>query len=429
MVGLRLCLAGAPLDTGNRGVEALSRSVLAAVARSAPDSSVTVLDNGWGIRPGSTGDGISVELAGVRRSRRVYRRESWTNVRLSQHLRGAGNPVARSLRQCDAVLDISGGDSFTDIYGPGRLRTVLSPKLAALRAGRPLLLLPQTYGPFTEPDSRRAAARVVRQAEIALARDDESYAILAELAGPDFDPSRHRLGVDVAFGLAPRRPTRATHEAIVRTLERPRARPLVGVNVSGLLWRDDAAPKSLALRLDYAEVCQGLVRGLVDAGADVLLVPHVRDVAHGRESDLSAAQALRGSLERSDATRVSILPDDLAADEVKWVIAQLDWFSGARMHATIAALSSGVPASAIGYSMKTRAVFATCGVGGEVVDAPSVDSGEALLRLLTAYDRRQEVRAALQHTVPRVVERARQQLEEALDDIEVAAPRPGARVP
>ena len=224
-------LAGAPLDTGNRGVEALSRSVLAAVARWAPGSLLTVLDNGWGVRPGSTGNGISVELAGVRRSRRVYRRESWANVRLSQHLRGAGNPVARSLRQCDAVLDISGGDSFTDIYGPGRLRTVLSPKLAALRAGRPLLLLPQTYGPFTDPDSRRAAARVVRQAEIALARDDESYAVLAELAGPDFDPSRHRLGVDVAFDLAPRRPSRATHEAIVSSLERQRARPLVGVNV------------------------------------------------------------------------------------------------------------------------------------------------------------------------------------------------------
>ena len=154
--GLRLCLAGAPLDTGNRGVEALSRSVLAATAREAPGSTVTVLDNGWGVRVGPQLEQLRVELSGVRRSRRVYRRESWTNVRLSQHLRGVGNPVARSLLRSDAVLDISGGDSFTDIYGPGRLQTVLAPKLAALRSRRPLVLLPQTYGPFAERTSTLA---------------------------------------------------------------------------------------------------------------------------------------------------------------------------------------------------------------------------------------------------------------------------------
>lgn len=427
MAGLRLCLAGAPLDTGNRGVEALSRSVLAATARTAPGSAVTVLDNGWGLRAGPTIDDLQVVLSGVRRSRRVYRRESWTNVRLAQHVRGLGNPVARSLRQCDAVMDISGGDSFTDIYGPGRLQTVLSPKHATLRAQRPLVLLPQTYGPFTERTSRVAAADVVRRAELALARDDESYAVLVELAGPDFDPARHRKGVDVAFGLAPRRPRGRGHEALVRALEAGRERPLAGVNVSGLLWRDDAAPKSLHLRLDYARLCRDLVQGLVSAGADVLLVPHVQDVAHRRESDLAAAEDLRASLPRSTAASVSTAPDDLDADEVKWVISRLDWFCGARMHATIAALSSGVASSAVGYSMKTRAVFATCGVADEVVDAAATDTAEAVQRLLDAFARRVEVRAALARDVPPVIERATGQLVEVLAHIVTKAGRP--RVP
>jgi colanic acid/amylovoran biosynthesis protein len=429
MAGLRLCLAGAPLDTGNRGVEALSRSVLAATAREAPGSAVTVLDNGWGVRANSTFADLRVELSGVRRTRRVYRRESWINVRLSQRVRGAGNPVARSLRQCDAVLDISGGDSFTDIYGRGRLQTVLSPKLATLRGRRPLVLLPQTYGPFTERTSWLAAADVVRRAELAIARDEESYAVLVDLAGRNFDPARHRRGVDVAFGLAPRRPRRGKHEALARSLERQRTRPHAGVNISGLLWRDDAAPKSLQLRLDYARVCRDLVEGLVAAGADVLLISHVRDVAHRRESDLAAAEALLASLPTSTAASVRIAPDDLDADEVKWVIAQLDWFSGARMHATIAAMSSGVPASAIGYSMKTRAVFATCGVADEVVDAGTTDTADAVQRLLNAFTRRGEVQATLTRTVPEVVEQATRQLADVLGHVATTARRPRVSVP
>ena len=57
-----------------------------------------------------------------------------------------------------------------------------------------------------------------------------------------------------------------------------------------------------------------------------------------------------------------MLSPDLDASEVKWCISKLDWFVGSRMHATIAALSSGVPCAAIAYSRKFRGVFATLGV-------------------------------------------------------------------
>ena len=201
------------------------------------------------------------------------------------------------------------------------------------------------------------------------------------------------------------------------------------MNVSGLLWRDDAAPKALHMRLDYARVCRQLVEGLVAAGADVLLVPHVRDVAHGRESDLAAAQALRAALHPAAAARVFIAPDELDADEVKWVIARLDWFSGARMHATIAALSSGVAASAVGYSMKTRAVFATCGVADQVVDAATTDTEEAVQRLLHGFTRRHEVQDTLVRRLPDVVAKAHGQLIDVLGHVTAAARRSWASAP
>jgi polysaccharide pyruvyl transferase WcaK-like protein len=133
--------------------------------------------------------------------------------------------------------------------------------------------------------------------------------------------------------------------------------------------------------------------------------------------------ALHASLPKTTAERVRTAPDDLDADEVKWVIAQLDWFNGARMHATIAALSSGVAASAIGYSMKTRAVFATCGVGDEVVDAATTDTRDAVVRLLDGYARRGQVQASLARTVPSVVDEAERQLTDVLDHVATSRPQ------
>lgn len=52
------------------------------------------------------------------------------------------------LAQCDLVLDIGEGDSFTDIYGLRRFRYHIASKLVALHSGKPLILSPQTIGPF-----------------------------------------------------------------------------------------------------------------------------------------------------------------------------------------------------------------------------------------------------------------------------------------
>lgn len=414
---LRMCLFGAPLDTGNRGVEALGRSVLSGVARFAPSSSVTVFDNGWGRRAGQpTGEPIDVELCGVRRSRRYYRRESWWNVRVSQRLGGLGNPVAQRLRAADAVLDISGGDSFSDIYGPIRLRTVLEPKWATLRANRPLVLLPQTYGPFTEPGARDLARKVLRPAALAYSRDADSHAVLLDLLGEAADQARHREGVDVAFALVPREATHKLPVALQEPLQATsRPRPLVGVNVSGLLWNTPASGDPFRLRLDYRATVQGLVRSLLEAEVDVLLVPHVKDVALRRESDAGAADAVREGIARPDRERVHFAPDDLDADEVKWLISRCDWFCGTRMHSTIAGLSSLVPTAAIAYSMKTQGVFATCGVADEVVDARSVGTAEGVEQLMDAFRRRDSVRRQLGQTVSPVVARASAQLAEVCE--------------
>ncbi|HLT83320.1 MAG TPA: polysaccharide pyruvyl transferase family protein, partial [Phototrophicaceae bacterium] len=302
-------------------------------------------------------------------------------------------------------------DSFTDLYGPQRLETICAPKEAALRAGRPLVLLPQTFGPFTTSDGRRRAERIVRRTALAYARDAWSHARLLELAGPDADGARLREGVDVAFGLRPQEPDPAT----VARFDALAGEVVAGVNVSGLL-RDERADGRFGLAGDYLATMTGVVRALVAAGAVVMLVSHV-DGADPRESDAAALDRLVASLDERERRRVWRLDPTLRAAELKWCIARTDWFTGSRMHATIAALSSGVPAFGYAYSDKARGVFGTCGTADQVADARVVAGPEAVEHALASFAARDEVRRTLAARVPRVVGRATEQLDEVLSAV------------
>lgn len=409
--GIRIILAGAPAHHDNRGVEALGRSVADHLAVSPSVSDVSILDDGWGVRPGDPPPGrhATVELVGARFSRRWHRRESWARIRFDQRLGGLGNPMAHRLTAADALLDLSGGDSFTDLYGPHRLATVSAPKEAALRAGRPLVLLPQTFGPFTSPGARRQAERIVRSSALAYSRDAWSHDQLLTLAGPDADHRCLREGVDVAFGLVPREP----QTPIVERFHQLSGELLVGVNVSGLL-RTSADQQRFTLAGDYVDTMTTLVRSLIAAGAFVVLVSHV----HGEgveETDTASIGLVHDALTPVEQDRVWRLPAHLRAPELKWCIGRTAWFAGSRMHSTIASLSSAVPSFGYAYSDKTAGVFGTCGVSDHVADAREVTGAEAVERGIDSFVTRERAAKVLAENVPAVVTRARGQLDEVIE--------------
>lgn len=416
---LRLVLAGAPLDNDNRGVEALGRSVVDHLQGTGAVARLSLLDGGWGVRPGGEG----IERVGVRNSRRVHRRESWTRIRFDQALGGLGNPVARRLRDADALLDISGGDSFTDLYGPQRLTTVCAPKEAAIRARRPLVLLPQTYGPFRTDAGRRRAERIVRSATVAYSRDEWSHDQLLDLAGEAAERGSLRRGVDVAFALTPQEPD----PVIATRLDELAAELVVGVNISGLL-RTPAAQRRFDLAGDYLATMTALVRSLVSAGAVVLLVPHVHNavVSAGEderlgENDATAIQTVVSGLTPTERSRTVLLPPELRAAQLKWCIARTAWFTGTRMHATIAALSSQVPTFGYAYSDKARGVFGTCGIADQTADARRAAGAEAVAMAMASFEARAEVGRTLRDHVPAVVDRAREQLDEVVGTVAALA--------
>jgi hypothetical protein len=89
-------------------------------------------------------------------------------------------------RRCDIMLDISGGDSFTDIYASKRFAYISSTKILTILAGTPLVLSPQTICPFSRQPHSAIAAWICRHASAVFVRDDLSLAAVAALA-----PGRH----------------------------------------------------------------------------------------------------------------------------------------------------------------------------------------------------------------------------------------------
>jgi colanic acid/amylovoran biosynthesis protein len=332
---------------------------------------------------------------------------------MAGRLGGLGNRGVEIIRAADATLDLSGGDSFTDLYGPKRFWGVGLPKLIALEQNTPLVLPPQTYGPFSSPHLQRVAARIVRGAAHCWARDPHSLEVLRRLLGDVSDPARCSLGVDVAFGLERRKPLTSLSSEVDRWLE-DGAGPVVGLNVSGLVYLDpQRGRRDYGFRADYRAVIQGLLQRLLEeSDARVVLVPHVLAPVGHFESDREACQRVLAGLGEVARDRVALLEGEYAVTEVKHLISRLDWFCGTRMHSTIAALSSGVPAAAVAYSPKFRGVFEVLDQSAGVADPTDAGTAAVVESLLVAYNRREEARGRLNAALPTVLESARVQADE-----------------
>lgn len=408
-----ITIVNAAPDTGNQGVTALCLSAVSGLA-ARKAGAVAVADHGRGLRRGDLGFG-EVDLVGLTNHRRYWRSDNLSSVRLFARLGGGPNPAARLMAQSRAVLDVSGGDSFTDLYGPRRFRAMSLTKQMAIEAGVPLILLPQTLGPWREPANKRLAANILRGARAVWVRDTQSLEMLADLLGSDFDPTIHRQGIDMAVSLPARTPSAPLPSTIENWLAPGRGAPVAGLNVSGLLALDpDVAQATFGLADRHDRQIAAIARAVMMAVPELrlILVPHVHRPVGEAESDLAAAQVLARDLAVEFPDRVAVLDQPLGAMELKWVLSRLDWFAGARMHATIGAFSSGVPTLGLGYSDKQAGVFAACGIGADAVDLRRHETHILAAMAAMSVLSRDEIRADLAGLLPALHARAEAQMDE-----------------
>lgn len=276
------------------------------------------------------------------------------------------------LAKLDILLDIGAGDSFADIYADKRFAYIVATKAMAIMAGRPLVLSPQTIGPFTRQPHTSIAGWLCKRAAVVFARDPMSMAVLRKLS-PD---ANARQVIDVAFALPFDRPAPRT-DGPVR----------IGINVSGLLMSGGyGSSNDYGLTIDYPALTRALITAFTAMpGIEVHLVPHVIAPGMPRDDDGAAADRLK-----AEFPQLVRHPDFTSPSAAKSFIAGLDFLVGARMHATIAAYSAGVPVIPISYSRKFEGLFGGLNYPW-LVPAKGMTTATATNFILDAFARRAEV--------------------------------------
>ena len=292
-----LLLWASPTST-NLGVRALCEGTAALVKRVEPSATVLSQSYGHGEAPVNIGVGRS----------------------LARELVLDSKGLRRWVKGFDVVVDTRAGDSFADIYGVPRLRQIGAMAEFVKACGVPLVLGPQTIGPFDTRIGTSMGKWSLRRADKVMARDSESASLSARL-GREVDV----LTTDVVFAL-----------------EQPKSKGSADVllNVSGLLWTSNDHGSADA----YRQVIRLLIRGLRDRGRDVALVSHVLDSGVA-DNDEPAARSLQDEFGLEHVVPTSL-------DDMRAFAKGANLLIGSRMHACLNALSVGTPSIPLAYSRK-----------------------------------------------------------------------------
>jgi len=363
----RIALVGANPFSGNYGVAALGYSMLHLVTMCAEERNVDIAVDFYGVKRADK----FVVMNGVNypiRMKGMYRLDTIKGL-IKAILNAKGDLFP--LLGVDLALDVSEGDSFSDIYGAETYRNVTNMKriFSVLKARQ--ILMPQTVGPFSSKDIAEDAAALLRKMSVVLVRDNASKLVVDSMLGAGFC----REIVDCAFAL----PYVAQNDG----------KSKIGLNVSALLINSSGNNQKSygVLAAEYPKMVDGIIRYFLDeTDSEVQLVPHVfGNECLPIEDDRVVSEMI---VEKFKNPRLQVAREFKDPCDAKSYISGMDFFVGARMHACIAAFSSGVPVVPLAYSRKFTGLFVDTLGYPYVGDLVNESHDGIMMKIKEAYENR-----------------------------------------
>lgn len=293
---------------------------------------------------------------------------------------------AKQFSKCDLIFDITGGDSFSDIYGVKLFFVNYFIKMAVMLSKAKYISAPQTYGPYYRWWIKQLSNIYLSKSKGIYGRDEMSGNSLNKN-----NQKRIKCVADLGF-------------ALPFTQQAKFDKPTVGFNVNGLLYNSD---NLLGKNNSYKELCDNIINKVKQLGYDIVLIPHVLGEERIADNDYFA------SVELAKKHGLTGPPFFQSPKEVKSYISKCHFFIGSRMHATIGAVSCGVPTLPLAYSRKFKGVYNSIQYT-HTLDLKSNTQDEILLKLedmLTIH---------LQQTtedVNKALQVVKQKTDEYVDDI------------
>ncbi|MDX3224517.1 polysaccharide pyruvyl transferase family protein [Streptomyces sp. ME19-01-6] len=376
----------------SRGVEALARTIAEQLINTEGVNKVTVLTQTPALDEGAlapTGARCVADPFVVSRS--------WQQMRPQESPAELTARGAQLLAETDLVV-ATGGDLYTSDYGVSR--PYLRVLTAAQQRDIPTAMIGQSVGPFDDPSDAEAWITVAARCHLLTVRESLSHGYLVGKLG--LPEHRVQLSSDPAFLL----PT-ATGErtsAVLRPLGLTPQDPYICLAPSQGITRFSALEEA-----QHATAVTRLATALARTWRiPVVLVPHCHDSRRHNDDRILAAHIA----EAAGMSQVMTLPGALTASDYKGVLSRAELVISERLHSAIGALSSGVPAIAIGHSHKFNGVLAE--TYGDTVDVDDIHADvRAFTEDITVTDRivhdtdAAVLRTALQQRLPLITDRAR----------------------
>lgn len=389
----------------NRGCEAIVRGTMAILRREfgsdiRADAGVYA-DARELLQQNTLESDPAVSSFGLKQGGRRWSTTWWAmqvNRRLGTSLAAQHGPLERYIKQGGIALEV-GGDNYSLDYGIPE--TFLSMDRYLQSRGVRMVLWGASVGPFdAEPGFAPRMFDHLRTFAGIFVRESES---LEYLKRNGVEANVH-LVADPAFAMEPAEPD-------LQKLGFTIPEGAVALNFSPLLTRYFVRSPRQAWEMTPSEIVQwrDFCTELVTATArktdrPILLVPHV-GAPNMTNDDYSFLKAVRAAAAEAVTQPILCLPGGLSAAETKWVLARCAVFAGARTHATIAALASGVPTLSIGYSLKARGINRDIfGHLDYCVSATELTVQDFVVRLMAMLAQQRPIREALLGRIPQITE-------------------------
>lgn len=265
--------------------------------------------------------------------------------RTPQKIKDPTLKIIRTMMRCDFIFDVTMGDSFSDIYSKKYCAWMMRYKQLAEFFCKKYVLLPQTYGPFSNITIREKAIKILENAFEIYSRDEQSQEYIKQIGVT----RKIKPSIDMAFVLPyDKQKYNISKESIN-----------LGINVSGLLWRGGFDGKNqFQLKLDYQSYMSEILGYYSETpNIKVHLIPHVIDLKKdSHDDDYKLLIELNKHFPKT-----TLAPAFVTPIEAKSYISNMDCFIGARMHSTVASFSSGVATIPVSYSRKFEGLFNSLG--------------------------------------------------------------------
>ena len=288
------------------------------------------------------------------------------------------NPIIQEYVSADAIINLS-GDSFSDGKG-GFSIDIDSTILFGISLKKPIVIYSQSIGPFMWAVT--ALARYcLSNANLVIIREEITKNYLEELG----IKSPIYLTADCAFIL-----DSALYDRVKDILSRESInttkKPLIGISANAMLDdEENNYVNSMAQLIDYA---------IEKLKAHVVFVPHVVSMKEGGEDDDRVMDEKIYKLTKNKEN-VDLITGDYSPEELKGIIGLCDIFIGGRMHANIAALSSGVPTIATAWSHKYYGIMQAVGQDKYVCDFKTMNFEDLKSKIDDLWHNKEKIREEL----------------------------------